>query len=210
MRRLLTGLLIAPLLLGACDDDAADESAAVTSIPDETSTSTTSTTEPAVPPPDVIPSDPSLITEEYVEQVLDALYEVSLEAIELARAEGAVGDASMALIEATSTEALARARTNSLLEDLSAGFPDYPASLRPVDATVVRVVESGPTCIFAEATFDSTGISTRPNNSSEFTVFARLLAATEEQVFSGLNPTAWVLDGLPATEDGSLPDETCP
>jgi len=208
MRRLLTGLLAMALLLGACGDDDAGDDSAVTSIPDETATSST-TTEPPVPPIDVIPSDPSLITEEYVEQVLDALYEVSLEAIELARAEGVVDQPSIDRLEATSSEQLALTRINGLIADASAGFPDYPQVLKPVDATVLDVIEAGGSCTLVEADFDSSGITTRPSNSEGFRVFARLLPANEEQRSSGLNPTAWVLDGLPATDDGTVPD-ACP
>jgi len=209
VRRLLTGLLGATLLLGACGDDGGDDRAAATSIPDETSTSST-TTEARGPPPDVIPRDVSLITEEYVEQVLDALYEVSLEAALLAREAGVVDRPTIELIEATSSETSALERINGLIDEAAAGFVDYQPDPRPVDAVVLEVVEASETCIFAKVDFDSSGMVTTPDETTGFEIFARLRAATEEQRASGKNPTAWVLDGLPASNDGSVPDGCAP
>ncbi|HEU5083156.1 MAG TPA: hypothetical protein VFU14_07445, partial [Acidimicrobiales bacterium] len=101
MQRLLTGLLGVSLLLAACgDDDADDDRAAVTSIPDETPTTSTTTTEPETVAVDVIPQDTSLITEDYVEQVLDALYEATLEATRLTRTAGVVDEPAIRIIEA--------------------------------------------------------------------------------------------------------------
>lgn len=213
MRRLLTGLLGATLVLGACggDDGGDDDAAAVTSIPDDTTSTTTSTTEPEVPPPDVIPSDPSLITEEYVEQVLDALYEVSLEAIELARAEGVVDEPSLSRLEATNSEATTTDAINSLLATSSTNFDGFRQDLEPVRSNVLEVIDRDRACIFVEVEFDTSGLLVEPPPvPSGARTFARLLPASEAQRAGGLNPTAWVLDVLPATEDGSLPPDRCP
>ena len=210
MRRLLIGLLGATLVLGACGGDDDDGSAAVTSIPDETTTSSTTTTEPPVPPVDVIPQDVSLITEEYVENVLDALYEVSLEAIELARAEGVVDQPSIQRVEAINSEATATEAINSLLNASAGGFDGFQQDPEPVRANVQEVIDRTPICVLVDVRFDTSGLvrDAQPLPDGVRT-FAMLVPATEEQRASGLNPTAWTLDQLPVTEDGSVPAERC-
>jgi hypothetical protein len=211
MRRLLHGLLGATLLLGACGGEDGDgRAAAITSIPEETSTSTSSTTtEPRTVAPDVIPQDVDLITEEYVEQVLDALYGAMLGATEAARSEGLVEERAIAISEATNSKDGARELLNGLISQAAEGFVGFRDELSPVDTEVVEVHEASVDCIFAEALFDFSGLTTDPGNSDEFRLFARLLPASEEQRASGLNPTAWVLDELPATDDGSVPSDKC-
>lgn len=210
MRRLLTGLLGVTLVLTACgDDDAAGDRAAVTSIPDETTTSSTTTTEPETVAPDVIPQDPSQITEDYVEQVLDALYTATLEATRLTREAGVVDEPAIRIIEATNSPAGAREYLNSLADAAASGFEGYREDLKPVDASVLEVLEVRARCIFAEVKFDTSGLSTEPGNAEEFRLFARLVSASEEQRASGLNPTAWVLDALPATSEDAVPSGQC-
>ena len=211
MRRLLHGLLGATLLLGACggDDDDSDR-AAITSIPEETTSSTSSTTtEPRTVAPDVIPQDESQITEEYVEQVLDALHEAMLGATEAARSAGLVEERAIAISEATNTEQGARDLLNGLVAQAADGFAGFRDDLQPVDTEVVEIHEVASDCIFVEALFDFSGLTTEPGNSEDFRLFARLVPASEEQRASGLNPTAWVLDELPATDDGSVPSGKC-
>jgi hypothetical protein len=153
----------------------------------------------------VIPTDTSLITEEYVEQVLDALYEVSLQAVLAAREAGDLVELSIRLLEATSTPESAANRITSLADDIVNGFADYHPEPQPVDADVIAVLEASSDCILAEAKFDSSGMVTTPDSTAGFRIFARLSAATVDQRSTGLNPTAWVLDELPATDDGSIP-----
>ncbi len=211
MRRLLPALLGATLLLGACGDDDDDgDRSAVTSIPDETTTSTSSTTtEPPTVAPDVIPQDESQITEEYVEAVLDALYAAMLEATATAREAGFVEEPAVRVAEATNTPDGSRGLLNSLTEAAANGFAGYRDELSPVDVTVLDLHERTLTCAFAEATFDTSGLTTTSPSTDGFRLFVRIVAATEEQRASGLNPTAWVLDELPATDDGSIPERQC-
>jgi hypothetical protein len=209
MRRLLPALLAASLVLGACGGDDDGDQAAVTSIPDETSTSTSTTTEPRTVAPDVIPQDASQITEEYVEQVLDQLYDAMLGATEAARAAGVVEERAIAISEATNSEQGARELLNGLVEQAAGGFAGFRDELRPVDTEVVELHEASVDCIFAEARFDFSGLTTEPGDAEMFRLFVRLIPASEEQRASGLNPTAWVLDELPATDDGSVPPGKC-
>lgn len=211
MRRLLHGLLGATLLLGACGGDDGGDRSAVTSIPDETSSTSSTTTEPRTVAPDVIPQDESLITEQYVEQVLDALYEVSLEAVEHTRSAGVVDEVTIELIESINSERQARDALNSLMEAASRGFAEFRDDLSPATADVSSVIHGDSECVFAEVRFDSSGLLTElPPVPSNGRTFARLVAASEEQRSSGHNPTAWVIDGLPATDDGTVPSESCP
>lgn len=210
VRRLLTGLLSASLLLVACGDDGDDDRAAATSIPDETSSTTTTTAKPRVPPPDVIPTDTSLITEEYVEQVLDALYEVSLEAIERARAEGGVPQAAIDLVESIRSPTHSLEALNALFGAAADGFAGYREDPAPTTADVIDVLVATQGCMFAEVVFDSSGaFSSPPSTPPNLRSFVRLIPATDEQKGSGLNPTAWVIDALPFTTDGTVPEHGC-
>ncbi|HAS09968.1 MAG TPA: hypothetical protein DCS55_05515 [Acidimicrobiaceae bacterium] len=212
MRRLLHGLLGATLLLGACggDDDDSDR-AAITSIPEETTSSTSSTTtEPRTVAPDVIPQDESQITEEYVEQVLDALHEVSLDTIVAAKEAGLVEERALELLTATSSDGVFEQRVNDLIDLAANGFPGLKAEPGALDISVVELHEIAPSCVVAEVTTDASRLveSPRPVDSNERS-FVRILPATDEQLSSGLNPTAWVLDEFPVTLDGSMADLSC-
>ena len=134
MRRHLTALLVAGLLLGACgDDDDNGDQTAVTSIPDETSTSTSSTTtEPRTVAPDVIPQDESQITEEYVEQVLNELFVVSLNALATLDPRGLVDESDIELIEsAQPRDRSRREQINDLVELAFGGFEGDDRTCRP-------------------------------------------------------------------------------
>ncbi len=212
MRRLLPALLGASLLLGACGgDDDDDGQSAVTSIPDETTSSTSSTTtEPRTVAPDVIPQDESQITEEYVEGVLNGLYEVSLQAFVASREEGLVGDRAIELLEATSSRGVFEQRVNDLLDFSFGGFQGLKQNPTPVTVTVQDVLETTTTCIVAEVTTDPSGLVVEPPAPEPGERdFVRLLAASADQSATGLNPTAWVLDEFPVTFDGSVPDLEC-
>jgi hypothetical protein len=212
MRRLLHGLLGATLLLGACGGDDDDgRAAAITSIPEETSTSTSSTTtEPRTVAPDVIPQDVDLITEEYVEQVLNKLFEVSLQAFLTSRDEGVVEERAMALLEATSSDEVFEQRVNDLADFAFSGFSEMKQEPSAVLISVLDLLEVTPSCIVAEVTTDASGMMTDPPPvEPEERAFVRLYAAGPEQRATGLNPTAWVLDEFPVTFDGTVPDLNC-
>lgn len=212
MRRLLPALLAAGLLLGACggDDDDGDQ-AAVTSIPDETSTSTSSTTtEPRTVAPDVIPQDESQITEEYVEQVLNELFEVSLQAFVASRDAGVVEEQAIGLLDATSSDAVFEQRINDLSNFARTGFSGMKEAPSAVRVRVLDVLEANESCVVAEVTTDASGLMTDPPPMEPGERdFVRVLVASEEQRSSGLNPTAWVLDEFPVTLDGTVPDLSC-
>jgi hypothetical protein len=209
MRRLLTGLLGVTLLVSACGDDDDGDRSAVTSIPERSTTTSTTTTAPAVPPPDVIPEDVSLITEEYVEQVLNALYEVSLEALLLAREEGLVDQPSIELAESIRTPEHALEAVNSLIEIAAEGFPGYRENPGPTTADVRDVIIATNACVFAEVEFDSSETIEEPAPPPpELRAFVELRTASSEQRTSG-NPTAWVVAGLPTTLDGTVPPSGC-
>lgn len=208
MRRPLTALLGATLLLGACGDDDAGGSAAVTSLPDQTSstTSTTATTEPPTVAPDVIPRDESQITEEYVEQVLNELYKVSLESILAAKQEGLVTEVSLNLVAAMTSDAVYEMRVNDLLELSSTGFEGLNEPPSPITASVTDVLQSSGDCVVAEIVTNASGLLTSPPSPDPAQrTFVRLLAAQAADLETGLNPTAWVLDQFPVTFDGSVP-----
>jgi hypothetical protein len=210
MRRLLHGLLLASLLLGACGGDGdGNDRAAVTSIPDDTTTSTT-TTVPRTVAPDVIPQDVSLITEEYVEQVLNELLEVSGDALRVAIQEGLVEERAIALIEATSSSGTVTDDLNELLDIVSTGFAgikDKPTSMR---VAVIEVLVAQRDCVLAEVKLDRSGVvQGAPADEPNLRTFAKLVPAADEQRASGHNPTAWVTDGLPTTSDGSAPPSGC-
>jgi hypothetical protein len=211
MRRLLTGLLGATLVLGACggDDGGDDDAAAVTSIPDDTTSTTTSTTEPEIPPPDVIPSDPSLITEEYVERVLNELFVVANESLLRTMQQGLVDETVIDMVEATSPESGVADDVNRLIQLASEGFPGLKPKPGPITAKVTDVLTADADCIFAEVSLDRSAVVEPPSSQDSVRSFARLLPATEEQKATGLNPTAWVLDDLPATSDGTAPALQC-
>jgi hypothetical protein len=210
MRRLLPALLAASLVLGACGGDDDGDQAAVTSIPDETSTSTSTTTEPRTVAPDVIPQDESQITEEYVEQVLNELYEVSLESILLARESGLVDEPSLSRLEATSSDDVFERRANDLLDLASTGFQGLKADPGPMRFTVLELVDASSSCIVAEVSADSTALVEAPQpRQSGQREFVRLYPASEEAQASGLNPTAWTLDQFPVTFDGAGTDLDC-
>jgi hypothetical protein len=211
MRRHLTVLLCASLLLSACgDDDNGGDSSAITSIPDETTSTSSTTTEPRTVAPDVIPQDESQITEEYVEQVLNELYVVSLESFIIARDAGLVEERALALIEATNSELVFEQQVNDLLALSAGNFEGMKIDPSPVNVSVVKVIDASPSCAVAEVITDPSGLMTdpAPANSGERS-FVRLLAASESQLQSGLNPTAWVFDEFPVTLDGSRPQLNC-
>jgi len=212
MRRHLTALLVAGLLLGACgDDDDSGDQAAVTSIPEETATSTSTTTEPRTVAPDVIPQEESQITEEYVEQVLDELYGISLQAIKHTREAGIVDESTIELVESIYSPPQSRVALNGLIDLARRSFEGYRDDPTPVTADVAEVLQRNQECIFSEVRFDTSGLVNEPAVFSD-TVrgFVRLLPASDQQRVSGRNSTAWVIDALPVTKDGSVPTETCP
>lgn len=212
MRRLLHGLLGATLLLGACggDDDDSDR-AAVTSIPEETTSSTSSTTTgPRTVAPDVIPQDESQITEEYVEQVLNELFGVSLQSFVTARDAGLVEERALALIEATNSESVYEQQVNDLLDVSATNFAGMRTDPTPVRVSVVNLLDSSLACAVAEVSTDSTGLMTNPiPTDADERSFVRILAASDSQRQTGLNPTAWVFDEFPVTFDGSEPQLSC-
>jgi hypothetical protein len=208
MRRLLTGLLGASLLLGACGGNDDDDRSLVTSIPEQTTTSTTTTT-PPVPPPDVIPDDPALITEEYVEQVLNLLFEVSNETLLATMDAGLVTAEVIDLIDATSPDSRAADDVNELIRLSAQDFPGIRPRPDPLVASVDQVLEASSACIFAEVTLDDSGVLETPTNFQGTRTFARLLPATQQQAATGLNPTAWVLDDLPADLERGVPNRRC-
>jgi len=212
LRRLLTGLLVASVLLGACGDDDDDgDRAAVTSIPEETTSSTSSTTtEPRTVAPDVIPQDVDLITEEYVEQVLNELLGVAGEALRQSVRAGLVDETAIALIQATSSEGTVTDDLNELLDIASSGFAGIKSEPTSLSAEVIAILQSQTDCVFAEVALDRSGVVEGEEvDSPGVRTFAKLVPATEEQRRSGLNPTAWVTDGLPTTTDRSVPTEGC-
>jgi hypothetical protein len=212
MRRLLPALLAASLVLGACggDDDDEGDDAAVTSIPEETSTSTSTSTEPRTVAPDVIPQDESQITEEYVEQVLNELLTDSLVATIRAREVGLVDEGVIEVVESLNSQERSIQALNSLSETAANGFSELKTDLEPATATVRQVLEGTPSCIFAEVVFDNSGLFKNaqpvPQN---IRTFARLVPASDGQRASGHNRTAWMIDALPATDDGSVSSESC-
>jgi hypothetical protein len=211
MRRLIHGLVGLCLLLTACgDDDTDDDLSAVTSVPDETTSTTTTTTEPRTVAPDVIPQDVSLITEDYVEQVLNELFGVALEALLAARSEGLVEERSLALIEATHSDDVFEQQVNDMISFARTGFEGVKDSPSPLAVTVVELLDVSRRCVVAEVTTDASGLMDEPPppepNERDF---IRLLPASSEQVATGLNPTAWVLDQFPVTLDGSAADLGC-
>jgi len=212
MRRLLHGLLGATLLLGACggDDDDSDR-AAVTSIPEETTSSTSSTTtEPRTVAPDVIPQDESQITEEYVEQVLDELFRVSRDALVHTREATLVDETTIELLESIYTKDQAREAINGLIEIAFGDFANFQADPQPATADVLELIDRHRECVFAEVRFDSSGLVTNFQALPDHVRgFVHLLPATEANRAPGHNPTAWVIAALPATEDGTVPAETC-
>jgi hypothetical protein len=211
MRRLLTALLGATLLVGACGGDDTGDQSAVTSIPDERSTSSSSTTsEPRTVAPDVIPQDVSLITEEYVEQVLNELLAVAGDALRQTVAARLVEERAIELIEATSSADTVTDDLNELLDIASSGFEGIKEEPTQLRAVVLNVLERGNDCVFAEIELDRTGVVEGEIRAEPgVRTFVKLLPATEEQRASGQNPTSWVTDGLPTTTDGLVPSNVC-
>ena len=210
MRRHLTALLVLGLVLGACGGDDDDDRAAVTSIPEETTTSTTTTTEPRTVAPDVIPTDESQITEEYVEDVLNELFSVAGAALAATMEAGLVEETAIALIEATSSASTTDDDLNELIDLASTGFEGIKPEPSALRAEVLEILLREPDCVVAEIELDRSGIVEGGSvDEPDARTFARLVPASEEQRASGKNPTAWVTDGLPTTMDGSVPQGLC-
>jgi hypothetical protein len=156
----------------------------------------------------VIPADVDLITEAYVEQVLNALYEASFDALTRTMREGVVDAETIAIVEATTPESRVVDDINELMTLAAEGFPGIRVDPGPIRSEVARLLVASSECIFAETILDDTEL-TQASTPPEARTFARLLPATVEQRESAHNPTAWVIDELPATLDGSVPDEQC-
>ena len=212
MRRSAAVLILGvAILAGACSSDDDGGSAANTSIPDPTTTAST-TTEPRTVAPDIIPDDESQIDEAYVEGVLDALFVASLRALTDVRDvhNGVIVEEVSASIDAISTSAESAAIQNSLATAARSGFEGVPAEPSPIRATVVEVMSASKACIFAEVSLDTSGVGgTASEPSSELRQFAELHVASIAQRDSGLNPTAWVIAGLPVRQDGTVPEDPC-
>jgi hypothetical protein len=157
----------------------------------------------------VIPTDTSLITEEYVEQVLDALFKVSHEVLVLTMRERGLSAEAIALVEATTPEARVPDGINELVNLAAEDFAGLKENPEPITATVMSILNATPVCVLAEVDLDETGLVQSPADPPGARTFARLVPATEEQVGSGLNPTAWTIDSLPVTSDGTEPVEQC-
>ena len=197
IRGCLGALLAFTLVATACSDDDDADTSAITSIPDDT-TSTTSTTEPRTVAPDVIPDDESLITEDYVQGVLNGYSESALDAFLATRAAGGADEIAIGIVDATSTEPHAVERINSLADVAFEGFAGYRSDPGPIRYDVQSVTIATRTCIVAAILLDSSALLEKPveASQSEGNLLIELLPATQEQRSGGLNPTAWVIDSL--------------
>jgi hypothetical protein len=206
VRGCIGGLLALSLLAGACSDDEPDTSA-VTSIPDDAS-STTTTTEPETVAPDVIPDDESLITEDYVEGVLNALETADHRAFLVVREEGVVGQSAIQILNATGTERDAARGINGLADLAREGFPGYAPNPKPAKFLVKELLKASQTCVLAVVEVDSSSYFIEPPaDPPPGRTVVELLPATSSQRESGHNPTAWVVDSIPVIADGDeLPD----
>ncbi len=205
-------LLVLALVAGACSGDDDTGSAANTSIPDKTTTSSTTTTQPDTVSPDVIPTDESRIDEAYVEGVLDALFVESLRALILVRdsGDGVVTEEASDLVNAISNKSESVEIQNSLASTARSGFEGIPPEPSPILASVVKVITASRSCVLAEIVLDAAGVTGDPRTPEpDERQFARLAPASASQRDSGLNPTAWVLAGLPVRTDGTVPDAKC-
>lgn len=203
MWRMLTGATITlGLLAGACSGDDAPDTSAVTSIPDDTTTSSTTTTEPDTVAPDVIPADESLITEEYVQGVLDGLAQASLDAVLATKAAGVTDARAIEIANATGTTPQALRDINELTELARNDFAAYRPQPGPVSFTIEELKVARADCILAAVDLDLSKLFADPPEPPPGQPVIELLPATDEQRSTGLNPTAWVIDSLPIITSG--------
>ena len=208
LRPVVVAILTLALIAAGCSGDDEPDLSAVTSIPDEQPSSTT-TTAPRAVAPDVIPDDQALITEEYVEGVLTALFQASGDAIRESIEAGMLTQQTIDTIDATHTVEASVGQVENLVDAELDGFARYRPDPGHVRAQVIDLFEVHTDCIVAEVSIDASELLVDPPLSSGLRTALRLVPAEQEQRATGLNPTAWVIADTLVTDDGGAPELPC-
>ncbi len=184
-------------LAGCGDDEPEDPFAATTTAPillgeDAVSTTTTATTTPpTVPPlgadPFAVPADDSVITEVYVEAVLNELSQLNGDALRITFAEGLVTMEALTILENVYTPDEYQIQVNILVEDSNAGLPgvtDTPGDRR---YTVEELLVTRTDCIAAVVTTDFSAVVVNASPPRQ----SHLELRRGESRLDDLNPTVW-------------------
>ena len=200
MRRTLA-LLSALLLAGGCSDGGEPPPPAAT-VP--SSEVPTSSTEPA-PDPAVIPDDPAEIDEEYVQAVVDELFEVDAKATEIFVTTKTLDERALDYLEAIYTDDESLRQADVWVQTLARGSDTLLPG--PLINDVTRMIHRSTDCIYVEVEVDYSQTTTRDVPAS--LSYLGLTPKQQTDDPNGLNPTAWMLfmDGTNA--DGSEPENPC-
>jgi hypothetical protein len=98
-------------------------------------------------------------------------------------------------------------QTARWLDRIDAGLPEFKPHPGAQKTTVVRLLSSRPTCVFATVKRDHTAVAIDPPPSHEIFVYLAPLDPVRNQ--KGFNPTPWAIGGEGFNSDGSMPGDPC-
>lgn len=189
-------MLVAALLLGACNggSDGSDDT-----LPPRPSSTDTSRPDYSVP---------EVIDVAYVEKVMAALDRVYGDAIRTLARERQITQEFLERLAAIYGDRFFKLAQDAWVKEAANGLPDLAAVPGDPRTEVTRVSRADRDCIVAEVTRDFGATRTTPPSQPRRR-FVALTPLPSERNTKNLNPTPWLLmyDGF--TADGSEPGEPC-
>lgn len=210
LRPLAIPLLTATLLLTACQQPTPEPPTA-TLQPAPTPTPASSSPSPPTPPPPTAEdyAIPEVMDEAYVERVLQALYDVEDDAVQLMLSANSMTEQSKQMLAAIYDAQQLEPQVELYRQAAAEGFPDLLRDPGSQTVEVYRVISSRPDCLFVAGLRDFADVLASPRDRSGEEDFIQLLSKDEGQDPLGLNPTPWVIGGSVTRTDGSEPDDPC-
>ena len=196
--------------VGACSGGAGGDDASRPDATLTTASSTTTTSTTALLDPFAIPADPADIDEEYVQGVVDALYEVDAAAAELILTSRSVSPEAQRILASVYEGEVLDLELQGWANLL--GRPGSVESFRPGKHSLRHSLEDvlgrSETCLFVTATRSYEDVSVDPPQNQR--VFLGLATKDVTDDPDGLNPTPWMVftDGV-QLDPAIAPENPC-
>lgn len=179
-----------------------------------TSTSASITTAAAVETSTTAPADryavPAVITIEYVDSVLAALYKIDGDVVRKALSTGTVGPEDLRPLRAIYNDPQFEIEAAGLIDLFEDDRAQYimPPGDRIVKVT--RLVSTEPDCIVAVVTNDfSKIVHTPPVQPPDEVDYVALTPSLDRDDVDNINPTPWSLSDTETLKSGALPVRPC-
>ena len=146
---------------------------------------------------------PDVITEEYVEAVLAELEQLYADALRELILAGEPTIEVTDRLGSAFVEEQYTARLEQFLSLQDAGFPEIAEAnrIRPRQHSVLALIELGDNCLYVETSLDVSGVF---DDERELQSSFVELGMPDREVITNLNPTPWMIHGLPVGEYSQL------